>query len=122
MKEWKGKPKSIGEILEKNTIVLKGADKLSLTGFTQIPNHILRNPKVSPGATQVYALLLSYAWHNNFAFPGQEKLAADMGAGLRSVTRYIKELVDKNFLIISRRGQGRTNVYTLNITTKKKRG
>ena len=27
-------------------------------------------------AKTVYSLLLSYAWHNNLCFPGQERLAA----------------------------------------------
>ena len=75
--------KSIGEILEKN-IVLQGADLLSAKGFTQIPNHIIRG-SLSPGAKLAYSLLLSYAWHNDFAFPGQERMADDMGVTRQSV-------------------------------------
>jgi len=110
----RGQVKSIGELLlDKNTIILKGADKITTHGFTQVPNHILRNSKLTPGSKLVYTLILSYAWQKDSAFPGQEKLAGDMGGGLRSITRHIKELVAKKFLTISRRGQGKTNVYTL---------
>ncbi|HJO03643.1 MAG TPA: helix-turn-helix domain-containing protein [Acidobacteriota bacterium] len=95
---------------------------LSARGFTQVPNHVLRDPKLTAGAKLVYAMLLSYAWHNDFAFPGQDRMAAQMGVTGRSVITYTKELEKKNFLSITRRGQGKTNIYTLNLTTKKKRG
>jgi len=115
-----GQPKPIGEVLKNHTIVLKGADLLSARGFTQVPNHVLRDPKLSAGAKLVYAMLLSYAWHNDFAFPGQERMATQMGVTSRSVITYTKELEKKSFLTIARRGQGKTNIYTLNLTTKKR--
>ncbi len=58
-------------------------------------------------------MFISYAWHNDKCFPGQERLAEDMGAGVRSVNRFIKGLEAKGFLTIQRRGQGKTNIYTL---------
>ena len=82
--------KSVREIIEKN-IILQGADLLSARGFTQVPNHILKG-SLSPGAKLAYAMVLSYAWHNNFAFPGQKRLADDMGVSERSVIRYMQEL------------------------------
>ena len=42
-------------------------------------DHILRHPDISVGAKTVYAVLLSYAWHNDLCFPGQERLASDIG-------------------------------------------
>ncbi|HZA23323.1 MAG TPA: helix-turn-helix domain-containing protein [Dehalococcoidia bacterium] len=59
------------------TIILKGADILTAEGFTQVPNHVLRSKKISPGAKLTYAMLLSYAWNNEYCFPGQERLAID---------------------------------------------
>ena len=35
---------------------------------------------------------LSYAWHNDLCFPGQNRLAKDVGMGIASVNRYVKEL------------------------------
>jgi len=73
-----GGVRHIGDLLRDKNIVLKGADALSQRGFTQVPNHVLRSDKVSPGAKLAYAMLLSYAWQNDFCFPGQERLAKDM--------------------------------------------
>lgn len=111
----------IGELIRDKNIVLKGADVLSQRGFTQVPNHLLRSDKVSAGAKLAYTMLLSYAWHNEFCFPGQERLAKDMGVTSRSVVSYIKELEKEQFLTVQRRGQGRANLYELNLTAKAKR-
>lgn len=111
----------IGDLLRDKNIVLKGADVLSQRGFTQVPNHVLRSDKISAGAKLAYTMLLSYAWHNEFCFPGQERLAKNMGAGERSVVRYIQELEKEQFVNVKRRGLGRPNLYELNLTTKGKR-
>jgi hypothetical protein len=50
---------SIGEIIRERNIILRGADALSARGFTQVPNHILDNAKLSPGAKLTYAMLLA---------------------------------------------------------------
>ncbi len=113
-------PRHIGELLADRNIVLRGGDALSQSGFTQVPNHVLRSDKLSPGAKLTYAMLLSYAWQNDFCFPGQERLAKDMGTSLRSVVSYVKELTMSGFVIIKKRGQGKTNLYELNLTKTKK--
>ena len=105
----------ISELLKERNIVLKGADTLSAKGFTQVPNHVLESDKISPGGKLTYAMLLKYAWQNDFCFPGQQRLAKDMGAGERSIVRYIQELEMAKFINVRRRGQGRPNVYELNL-------
>ncbi len=110
---------SLGALVKERNIVLRGADALSQNGFTQVPNCMLKSSKLSPGAKLTYAMLLSYAWQNEFCFPGQETLAEDMGSGLRSVVRYIKELEEAKFLKIKKLGQGRVNLYELNLTVPK---
>ncbi|MFZ4748490.1 MAG: helix-turn-helix domain-containing protein [Sphingomonas sp.] len=72
------KLKSIGELMDRN-IVLKGADLLTEKGFTQVPNHVLSGSVLSPGAKLTYAMLLKFAWQNDYCFPGQERLAREMG-------------------------------------------
>jgi len=42
---------------------------------------------------------------NNYCFPGQERLADDMGVTRQSANTYLKELRVKNFISITRRGQ-----------------
>src|SRR5712691_9861563 len=75
----------IGEILKDRNIILKGADAATAKGFTQVPNFLLKSNKLSAGDKMTFAMLLSYAWKNDFCFPGQERLAQDMGLSDRSV-------------------------------------
>ena len=111
----------IGDLISERNIVLRGADVLTVKGFTQVPNHLLKSEKISPGAKLAYTMLLSYAWQNDYCFPGQERLAKDMGSGVRSVVRYIQELEQHDFIKVKRQGQGRSNLYELNLTTKGRR-
>ena len=99
---------------------LNTADPIARYGFTQLPNFILRNPEISVGAKTVYALLLSYAWHNNLCFPGQDRLAEDMGLTRPRVTQLLSELQSFDLIEIERRGQGKTNFYTVNFVVKRK--
>src|SRR5258706_15592222 len=110
--------KPIGEIIEQN-ITLNSFDPVSAGGFTQVPNFLLRNSKLSIGAKLTYAMFLSYAWHNDRCFPGQERLAGDLGMSRTSVTAFIGELEKHGFIDIQRRGQGKTNLYTVNFQVKK---
>src|SRR5215467_11402179 len=102
MERREGKLTSIGEVIERN-IVLRGADILSARGFTQVPNHVLDSGKLSPGAKLTYAMLLKYAWQNDYCFPGQERLAKDMGLSDRSVRTHLKSLEAGDLLTIKRR-------------------
>ncbi|MBX3082089.1 MAG: helix-turn-helix domain-containing protein [Anaerolineae bacterium] len=112
---------SLARFQQHQNIVLEGFDPVSAGGFTQVPNFILNNQQISPNAKVIYAKLLSYAWHNNSVFPGQDKMAVEIGSSQQSVSRGIRELEDAGFLLITRRGQGMTNIYTLHHTVKQKR-
>ena len=107
----------IAQIARNNEIV--GADPATLHGFTQVPNFILTKPDISVGAKLAYAMLLKYTWQDDACFPGQIKLAEDMGAGERSVRRYLEELEKASLLEIEQRGLGKTNYYRLHMTIKK---
>jgi hypothetical protein len=106
---------SIGELLKERNIVLEGADAATAQGFTQVPNFLLKSKKLSSGDKMAFAMLLSYAWQNDFCFPGQARLADDMGLDERSVRRHLKSLEANELLTISRRGLGKTNIYQLNL-------
>ncbi len=110
----------IQQILQEKNLKLVGADVATSGGFTQVPNFILRSKTLSPGAKLTYAMLLSYAWQDDYCFPGQEKLSQHLGASLRSTNTYIKELQQAAVLDIGRRGQGKTNWYTLHVKPPKK--
>lgn len=106
--------KPVGELLEKyQNIVLKGFDPVSANGFTQVPNCLLQAKNLSLNAKVVYSQLLHYAWTNNYCYPGQERMADDIGSNKSTVNRAILELQKTGWLDIERRGQGKTNVYTL---------
>jgi biotin operon repressor len=108
----------IGDIKWDKNIILKGADAVTARGFTQVPNFLLRSSKLSAGDKITFAMLLSYAWQNDYCFPGQDRLAHDMGLDERSVRRHLKSLQAVGLLVIQRRGLGKTNVYELNLKPK----
>ena len=110
----------IGDILKERNIEIVGADLATRHGFTQVPNFILTKKDISVGAKLAYAMLLKYAWNNDACFPGQVKLAEDMGATDRSVRTYLKELESADLLEITQRGLGKTNLYRLHLTVKPK--
>jgi len=101
-------------------IEIVGADPATRYGFTQVPNFILTNKDLSVGAKLAYAMLLKYAWTDDACYPGQQKLAGDMGAGERSVRTYLKELEDTKLLEVTQRGLGKTNLYRLHVTVPKR--
>jgi DNA-binding transcriptional ArsR family regulator len=107
--------KSVGDIIREKNIIIEHGDAFSNLGFTQVPNAILRSAAITPAAKITYAMLLSYAWQNNFCFPGQERLAADIGVSDRSVRTYLKELEAAGLLRIKQQGQGRPNLYFLDL-------
>lgn len=110
----------ISAFKQRQNIILEGFDPISAGGFTQVPNFILKNSDLSSNAKVAYSLLLSYAWHNDRVFPGQERMAQDMGMSQQSVSRAIVELERVGYLEIQRRGLGLTNIYVLRHTVKRK--
>jgi hypothetical protein len=105
--------RQIGELLKEKNLKLDTANPVLQNGFTQVPNFILRDPQISVGAKVAYAMFLSYAWHNDACFPGQDRLAGDMGLTRVRVTQLIAELEKAGLVTIQRRGQGKTNLYTI---------
>ena len=113
------KERHIGDILKEKNIILKGADVATRGGFTQVPNFLLKSRKLSTGDKMTFAMLLSYAWQNDYCFPGQQRLAQDLGLTDRSVRTHLKSLAMNGLLAIRRRGQGKTNVYELNLKLRR---
>ena len=114
--------KAIGEILQEKNLQLDTKNPVLEEGFTQVPNFILRNPEISVGAKVAYSMFLSYAWHNDSCFPGQDRLADDMGLSRSRVTQLITELEKSGLITIQRRGQGKTNIYKIHFQVKHRQG
>ena len=102
---------AVGTVLKRNTIVIQ--NETLRHGFTQIPNYVLRDGRLSFGARLSYAILLAYAWQEGSCFPGQERMARDLGVSRQSVSEFLRELRRAGYIDWRRRGLGRTNVYTI---------
>ena len=109
----------IGDILKERNIILKNADAATAQGFTQVPNFLLKSNKLSAGDKMTFAMLLSYAWQNDYCFPGQVRLGRDLGLHETNVRKHLKSLEATGLLAITRRGQGKTNIYELNLKPRK---
>jgi hypothetical protein len=94
---------------------LKGADIATQRGWTGVPNFILESKEISVGAKLIYAMLLKYAREMDECFPGQKRLATDIGNSERSVRSWLKELKQFGLVSIKQRGQGRPNLYTVHL-------
>jgi biotin operon repressor len=119
MERREGRVASIGEIIERN-IELTTLDPVARGGFTQVPNFILRDGTLSLGAKVAYSMFLHFAWNNDSCFPGQDRLAQHMGMSVSRVNEYIKELEAAGLVDITRRGQGKTNLYRVHFAVKNK--
>lgn len=109
----------IGAALRDRNIELATNDPVVRGGFTQVPNFILKNGELSLGAKVTYSMFLHYTWHNDSCFPGQERLAIDMGMSQSRVSEFIKELEAAGLIEITRRGQGKTNLYKIKFVVQK---
>jgi hypothetical protein len=99
----------VKNILEKNTIVV--LNEALKQGFTQLPRFVLKDKKLSFGARLTYAVLLSYAWQEDSCFPGQDKMAGDLGVSRQAINGYLNELKENEYISWERRGLGKTNIY-----------
>lgn len=100
---------SAREILEKHTIVV--LNEALKQGFTQLPRYVLRDNRLSFGARLTYAVLLSYAWQDDSCFPGQERMAKDLGTSDRSVRTFLNELKEHRYIDWKQQGLGKPNIY-----------
>jgi hypothetical protein len=62
------------------------------TGFTQIPNYILRSKVLKPSQKVVLAVLCSYANDENVAFPSYQTIANDSGISRRKAIEIVKAM------------------------------
>jgi hypothetical protein len=92
---------------------IAAATETQPTGFTQVPNAILKNNQLSLGARMLYSILLSYCWNKNYCFPSYATLMADMHCHSQALSSYIKELMTHGLIAVERHNKGSTNRYIL---------
>lgn len=79
-------------------------------GYTLISNNIL-NYNISQGALKLYFILESMCFGDKIeCFPSQQYLARKMSRSIRTVQRYLKELIENNIILKKRRGSI-SNIY-----------
>jgi biotin operon repressor len=81
-------------------------------GFTAVPNALLENTALTLGARMTLISLMSFAWKGD-PFPGQKKLGEMLGVTDRTIRDYLSELRGLEFLSVTQRGHGRTNIYRI---------
>jgi len=76
-----------------------------------IPNLLIQNKNISPGAKITFGVLSQFAGKNGVCCPRQEKIAERMGVSRRQVIRYIEELKKEKLILVSRQGLRKPNYY-----------
>ncbi len=79
--------------------------------FVQAPLSVVRCPTLSPVAKTTYDVLLSYRDRHGLAYPGQARLAAEVGVSEPTLRRALARLAAEGLVEPTRRGQGHTNAY-----------
>ncbi len=89
------------------------ADPAERLPFVQIWTHVLEDPTLSAGARILYGILRGYARQDAECWPGMQAIAAKVGVSDNAARRYMQELASAQLVTVKRRGQGRTNLYTI---------
>lgn len=83
-----------------------------MINFTIIENDIMCD-KISDGAFRLYSILKSYCFGNKTTcFPSEITLASKMRKSVRTIQRYIKELIKASLITKKRRGSI-SNIYEI---------
>ena len=99
------------------------ADKLNgfninSQGYGTVPKIVMQDRNLNITAKALYAYFCSYTGAGNTCFPTRKKICYDLGISTDTFTKYLKELTDREYLIIEQKRNDSTgrflhNVYTL---------
>src|SRR3990172_3277047 len=111
--------RSLGSLLKERLERIIVENEMLRAGFAAFPYLVLRDVRLTVGARLAYAVLLMYAWQEGSCFPGQGRMAQDMGISDRHLRRFLDELRTAGY--INWRRTQTTNVYhILDVATKLK--
>jgi hypothetical protein len=80
---------------------------------TIIQNVDITNIRISDGAYRCYILIQSMCYgEKDFCFPSEKYLAIALGRSVRTIQRYLKELIKVGLILKKRRGSI-SNLYTI---------
>lgn len=84
-----------------------------MINYTIISNDLITSNDISDGAYRLYSYLLSMCYgQKKECYPSQEYLSKALRKSVRTIQRYIHELINANLVAKKRRGSI-SNVYTL---------
>ena len=113
---------NLGSLLKQRFDQVVFENEMLKAGFAAFPYVVLTDARLSPGARVAYGVLLKYGWQEGSCFPGQEKMAKDIGVSGRQVRNYLTELQGRGYIRIKRQGLNRPNLYyILDVKTKLKK-
>ena len=104
---------SIGSTLRERFDRIVVENEMLRAGFAAFPYLVLRDVRLSVGGRLAYAILLMYAWQEKSCFPGQQRMALDMGISSRHLRRYLTELRDLGYITWRKVMPWGTNTYVL---------
>jgi len=94
---------------QNNTIEI--VDETLKYGFVATPRIVLLDPTLDMPSKTVYAVLLNYAWQSGSCFPGQTRMAENLGVHPNTIGKYLNILKKKGLVTWKQRGFNRTNKY-----------
>ena len=104
---------NIGSLVRERLQQVIIENEMLRAGFAALPYLVLRDLRLSIGARLAYAVLLMYAWQEGSCFPGQERMAGDLGVSPRNLRRFLTELRNLGYVSWKKLMPGGTNTYYL---------
>jgi len=78
--------------------------------FTQIPNVVLRDDKLTPTEKLVWIVIKSHEWNGDGCWPSASSIAKETGYHRVTVSRAVRGLEEKEIITVSKQ-PGRPNLY-----------
>jgi len=76
-----------------------------------VPNWLMKRTDVSQGAKLCFGRLAQFAGKHDFAFPGHQRLAVELGVSVATVKSYLRELAIKGLIESQRMGSANFSRY-----------
>jgi phosphoserine phosphatase len=86
--------------------------QLQTSDVTWMPNTIIADTKLTPGAKFLYSVLLNQSWRTTVVSPSHQALAREIGAPVRATRNYVDELSHAKLITLQAR-PGKPNLYSI---------
>ena len=86
--------------------------QLQTSDVLWMPNAIIADTKLTPGAKFLYSVLLNHSWKAPIVCPSHGALAREIGASVRATRNYIDELKRAKLIALQTR-PGKPSLYSV---------